>query len=120
MFQYKVKEPNEDPKQALIEKAGITAEFTLEQVEAQEKAWEKTVTELDAKVRVEKAVMDNIERNYPFVSQLDPEHLHAYYMYFKSKAVVVEGEKKLVEWREAIEESKKERTLIEEVINTNK
>lgn len=100
-YEYKIKESKEDPRESVIEKSGITSEFTVHQIEASIKQNAKTVKELTAMEQIESAKVTNVETNHPFVKEMTEADRFAVHMYH-------EAEVKLRVIREKLAEFKKE------------
>lgn len=94
---YKVSEENEDPKLTKIEKRGLVVEFCLDDVLTHEANLKKFLTEVNAKISVEKAKMDNIEHNHEFIKELTDEQVFACYMYQEAKIQHIAATEKLEE-----------------------
>lgn len=85
-YTYKIlKEDKEDFKNSEILKKGITATFSVYELERIEKEVKKQLTEAQAQYNLEAAKMDNIERNHPYVKELDEEKLFTIHMYQEAK-----------------------------------
>jgi pentose-5-phosphate-3-epimerase len=113
-FNYTVIEPNDDYRLAKIEKSGITATFTLAEVEAHEQkllTWKK---EREAENGVERAKMENIRHFHPVVDTLDGMQLTAVALFKESKMTIEKSEAKLKEIDEALKEYADEKALIME------
>lgn len=105
---YKIVEEKEHWKDSVIEKDNIVAKFTIRDFENNIERMQKTLRELEAKHKVELAVMDNIERNHPFVKDLTDEQLNTAWMYQEAKAVVVQYAPRIAEFYEALNAEVKE------------
>lgn len=103
--QYRLLEPNEDYREAVIEKAGITATFTLAEVEAMQGRNKTSKKETEAQIMLEKAKMTNIENHYPFVKDLDGLRLTAAALYKEAKTYVEKAEPMLASLDAAIAEN---------------
>jgi hypothetical protein len=101
-FSYKVVEPNEDYKQAVIEKGGITATFTLTEVEGMQARNKKAKAELEGNIQIRKAEMTNIEQHYPEVKDMSGVLLTAAYLYKEAQAYLNEAEPKVKQIDDAI------------------
>jgi len=106
-FSYKVVEPNDDYKQAVIEKGGITATFTLAEVEAMQDRNKKTKVELESNIAIRKAEITNIEQHYPEVKDMSGVLLTAAYLYKEAQAYLKDAEPKLIQADAAIVENDK-------------
>jgi hypothetical protein len=113
-FSYKVLEPNEDYRQAKIEKGGITATFTLADVEEHEETLRTFKKEREAEITVEEAKMENIRHFHPVVNTLDDQQLTAVALFKESKTTVDKSKAKLKEVDEALAEYATEKALIME------
>lgn len=103
---YKLKEKAENPREAVIEMSGKTIEFTLQDLEGNIKRAEKTVVELEAQAKINRAKMTNIETNYPFVLEMSEKDLFTCHMYQESKALAKVSEMKAEEFKASIETDK--------------
>ena len=84
-YQYQVLVPNDDYKQALIEKKNITASFTLADVEQNVKTLEKIVRECTAQIEVDEATCANIMHFNTGIAELSDEFMNAVSMYYTAK-----------------------------------
>src|SRR4051812_11395501 len=103
-FHYQVSEPNDDYKQAKILKTGITATFSLAEVEEHEATLRTFKKEREAEIMVEKAKMENIRGYHPVVDTLTGVELTAIALFKESKTIVEKTEEKLKDVDAAIEE----------------
>lgn len=97
-LKYRIKESNENPKDAVIEKSGHVITFTLNQIEANTLAMEKIVTEIKAKRDYEYARKSNIEIHHPYVMDFTDEQLYTIHMYQEAKSMVKMADDKLAEF----------------------
>jgi hypothetical protein len=111
-FSYRLSQPNEDYKEAVIEKSGITVKFTLLEVEQHEATLAKLAKETEAQIELEKAKMANIEHFHPEVLQMSGELLTAAALYKESKTYVEKAEPKLTEIHQAMQEYAAEKDTI--------
>jgi hypothetical protein len=111
-FSYKIIEPNDDPKQAKIEKSGITAVFTLAQVEEHEATLTTRRKEMAAELEVEQAKMTNVENFHPEVKDMSGVLLTAATLYKESKTVVEKTTAKIAEYDAALKEYADEKAQI--------
>lgn len=105
---YKIKETNEDPRYSVIEKSGLTSEYTLADIEKNLEHVRKVKMELDAKLRIEKAKCTNIETHHPFVLDLTDEQLSTVAMYAESKEFTQQIPARLEEVEKVLENELKE------------
>lgn len=113
-YNYRLLQPNDDYKLAKLEKTGITAEFTLLEVEGMQARNEKAKREVEGQMKIDRATMVNVEGHYEFVKTLSDRELVAAALYQESKASVAECEKKLVQIESAIKENDE---MIEQVMS---
>lgn len=113
-FNYQLKQPNDDYKLAVIEKSGVTIDFTLLDVEQHEHQLGKMATETEAQIALEKAKMNNIERFHPSVKKMSGELLTAAALYKEAKTYVEKAEPKLAEIKAALVEYADEKAIIME------
>lgn len=105
---YKIKEVNEDPKHSIIEKSGLKAQYTLADIERNIEQVNRVITELDATLRIKKAVIENVERNHPFVKDLDEAGLKAASLYAEAQEYLKQIPIKLEEARNVLSNELKE------------
>lgn len=106
-MEYKIIDAKENPRESVIEMTGQPVKFSLYEMEGNLQNSEKTVKELTAQVEVSAAKMANIEEHHPFVKDMSEQDLFTCHMYQEAKAIVKVGEKKIEEFRVAIETDKK-------------
>jgi hypothetical protein len=116
-MQYKISKKNKDPKEAIIEKSGITSLFTISDIERHEEYLAKTQKEIEGQMIIEDAKADNVLRNNPFLSKWTEKELHAAKMYFEAVAFSSTAKPKLKEIKDQIKMYKKEK---EEIIKQTK
>lgn len=104
-YSYRLLQPNDDYKQAVIEKAGITADFTLLEVDQMQERNKKDRLEVESQLSIERAKMTNIERHHPQVKKMSGVLLTAAALYKESQMMVSELEPKLKHIDAAIEEN---------------
>jgi hypothetical protein len=119
-FRYKLLESNSDYKQSKIEKSGITAVFTLAEVEQHRDRLEQMRKELEAKATIERAKIKNIEDHHPFVKKLSEFELFTAHMYQTALNELKPAEEKLKEVLEAIDEYEQETSHIMETLGFQK
>lgn len=103
-MQFTIKEPNVDPKLAVIEKTGHTVEFTLSDIDQNKKHYARILTEIKAKRDVEAYTMKNIEEHHPEILEMDPMMIHTAHMYEESKLIVAMADDKIKEIEDALAE----------------
>lgn len=105
-FKYVVTEENENKKLAVITKKAVDVEFTMQQLDDQEAALRKRITELKAKRDLDAASVENIEHFHPWVKDVvtDDEKLSTLQLYTRSKMTVNQIEPLLAEWEKALDE----------------
>lgn len=114
---YKIKEENKNWKDTVIEKSGITADFTIRQFEDNIERLGKTLKELEATHKLNLAQMDNIERNHKFVKKMSDQDLNTAHMYWESKQIVAQYAPRIAEFYEALGIEKKEMDEVKEMFN---
>lgn len=80
-------ESKEDPKASVITKTNVEVDFTLNELEANEREFAKMVKQLTAQKQLADAKMTNIERNHPFVMDLSEEQAFTVHMYQEARAM---------------------------------
>jgi hypothetical protein len=88
MHKYKVIEENEDYKLSKIEKTGGVVHFTINDIEADERNYNKLLKELTAKKALEEAKMKNIEDHHPYINDFTDEEKFTVHMYQEAKIMV--------------------------------
>lgn len=90
-----------------VVKKNVDVEFTMQELKDHEHRVHGIIKELEAKVAMEKAAMENVEHFHPeavaLVKELEPLKQHALYVYLRSLANVLEIEPKLKEVQEAFD-----------------
>ena len=120
-FEYKVVEPHDDYKKAVIEKSGVYAEkLTLEECEMQRIKWSDEKREFEGQLVVEKAKADNIEEHHPFVKEMKEEDLYTAWMYYEANRKRVQLEKYIKQRNEALDVYLKEEQHIMDVLGFKK
>lgn len=104
-YQYRLLQPNEDASAAVIEKSGITATFTLAEVEAMQSRNRQAEREIEGQLKIERAKMVNIESHHPKVKEMAGVFLTAVALYKESKTYIAQAEPKLAQVRAAIKEN---------------
>ncbi len=95
------KENKKDFKKSVILRSNLTNEFTLEEVEADEKKLDQMEREMNGQIRVSKAALDNIGRNHPAVVKMSDETLAKASYVYETKQVLQAAERKLKEIKNA-------------------
>ena len=93
VYTYTIEKKNKDPMKAVIAKHGQSIHFTLGDIQNLEVTLKKQLKEAEAQADLEKAKMDNIERNHAFVKKLSDEQLFTAHMYAEAKARFNESDK---------------------------
>lgn len=105
---YRVVEEKPDPGDSVIQKTGLTAEFTLNDMDRDMKYLAKKKDELEAQIAVEAARMTNIERDRPALAEMSEEERQIIYIYTKSASFVKVGKEKIAEIDTQMKEYKDE------------
>lgn len=104
-------------KDRVIIKSGHETEFTLADMEANEKGLEKNKKEIEPVIEHRKAVMKNVSENHPIVLELTPEQRHAVHMYREAEAELETYEKTLARVEEVLAKSAVEKANIYKQLN---
>ena len=112
MIQYKIYKKNKDSKETLIEKSGITAQFTISDIERHEEYLVKSLKEIEGQLTLEDAKATNILNNNIFLMKLSEKEIHASHLYFEAMAFSVTAKPKIKEIKEQIKSYKKEKEEI--------
>ena len=106
MVKYKIKEDTKNPVTTVLEMTGEKREITLGDYEWNIKANEKSVIEIEAQIKLEKAKITNVLRTNPEVETTDKKIRIACYIYERATSVVEVGNQKLEQLIKRIEEDK--------------
>jgi len=112
MIQYKIYKKNKDAKEVVIEKSGITAQFTINEIEKHESYLARTLKEIEGQLMLEDAKATNILNNNTFLMKMSEEDIHAAHMYFEAMAFSVTAKPKIKEIKDQIKSYKKEKEEI--------
>lgn len=96
-YSYRIIEDSEEPGQVRIEKSGITAEFSMQDLETERKQLRKYLDEFKAKRAYEAARVENIEHFHPFVKELTEEQRFTVHMYTEAHRMMEACDKKIPE-----------------------
>jgi hypothetical protein len=91
-----------------IRKTGLTAEFTLNDIDRDRQYLEKKKEEILGKMQIEDAKMQNIDRTNPEIGQMDEHVRQVIYIYQQAFAVCKVGKEKVAEIDKTLEELKHE------------
>jgi predicted nucleic acid-binding Zn-ribbon protein len=123
MFEYKVKEQNEEFDKIVIEKSNITADFTIGDMKSEQLALLKYLKEFKANRDYKQVVMDNVASHHEYVTKFTDEELFTIAMYHEAKDKVKqygdkieEFEKQLKSSEEELAHVKKELNLVEHIV----
>lgn len=109
MAKYKIIDRKAENKlDFVIKKTGFAVDFTLREMHNDMEYNKRMVKELEGKLQIEKAMMENITRNHPYVLDFDDDKMAAIYLYFKSKCEVNAIESKLIDFGIAIKDGNRE------------
>lgn len=92
---YKFVKKNKNVNQAIILKSGLEAEVTIAELAQDVRGWVKTKIEMMSLSGIAKAMMINIERNYPMVMKLNDEQLETIAVYNQKKKQIEAAKKNL-------------------------
>lgn len=112
--EYAIVDENEDPRLSVIEKSNLTATFTIEDMEGEQRLLEKHLKEFHAQRLISDAKVQNIENYHPFVKDLTEEQCFTVHLYQESKAMVHVLDKKIPEFEEQLRLSQEEMALVKE------
>ena len=77
MVTYKIKKNNKNKEEIIIEKSGLTAEFTFSELAIKIREWAKQLKEFKDNKAISTAMVMNIEKNYPKIASMKSEELKA-------------------------------------------
>lgn len=115
--QYKIKDTKEDPLDTVIERSGLTAEFTLRDLNTNIARADKVMKELQGKHDIESAKMANIESYHPFVKDMSDQDINTTHMYAEAKEYVRQATEKMKEVEAVIEADTAQAKIVEELLN---
>jgi len=98
----------EDKLDYVIKKTNFSVDFTLREMHNDMEYNKRMKRELEGKLQIESATMENVKRNHPYVLEFDDEKLAAIYIYFKSKCECHAIENKLLDFEIAIKDGNRE------------
>lgn len=110
-FTYKIALEKKDPLDTVFERSGIKAHLTLREVEVALASNIKLKKQCEGQITVDKAKIENVERNHPVIKTLKPVEIAAVLIYADSMGSISKCEKKIEEVDEAnkiLETTKKE------------
>lgn len=111
-FVYEIIKEETDSNFSTIRKTNITAEFTMAEVYEHLGELERLKNEVQGQIDLEKAAMDNVERNHDdavsLVRSLEPLKQHAIFLWLKSLANLGELEPKISKIDEVIKSYQEE------------
>jgi hypothetical protein len=116
-YKYEITKPHDNPWEATITKRKVDVDFTMQQLDDQQRAIEKRIKELQAKRDMEAAAMENVEHFHPFVKEFSPEDLTTLFVYTQSWKLVNEINPVLKQMEDALAEHLEEVKVIKEQIN---
>lgn len=84
---YTIHKEDKDPKASVIRKSNVDVDFTVHELEANEREYKKMVKSLTAQKELADAKMKNIEDHHPFVMDLTEEQAFTVHMYQEARAM---------------------------------
>lgn len=103
-IKYTIKENNEIPELAVIEKSNISVDITLGETLKNIEYNKNGITQVEAELKIKKAIITNILEHHPDIDKIDEEKLLAYYLYYEAFRYQKIAEEKLKEFYKAQEE----------------
>lgn len=110
---YKVLEAKENPAETIIEKSGMTSQFTLGEIAVDLNLLQKKHDELESQMRIEEARMINIDRTNPEIGAMSEEMRQVIFIYAKAFAFVKVAKEKLNEIDAQVKEYNEEMEVIQ-------
>jgi hypothetical protein len=107
-YTYTVIEEAENAGDAKIKKTGLTAEFTLNDIDRDMKYLQRKKEELEGQMRIEDAKMKNIDDTNPEVGAMSEEMRQVIYIYQKAFSFCKVGKEKVEEIDNQIKEYRQE------------
>lgn len=112
---YQLLEPNDDYRKAIIEKEEWgKVRFSIEDVEKYQNKYSEMKRTLAAQAEIEKAKMDNVISNHPFVKDMSEEDRFTVWFYMDAKKKFDDNEKQIDELLAALKEYADEKEVIME------
>lgn len=102
MFTYKIKEDKEEIVEKVLEKTGITIDFTLNDVIKHQKDLLKEIKGLKGQIDFDKAIVDNVETNHPFVKDFTEEQITALSLWIPKRLQIAKAEKMIKDREEVL------------------
>lgn len=109
---YRVVEEKSDVGESIIQKTGMVAEFTMNDIDRDLQLLRKKKEELESQKAVEDARMVNIDRTNPEVGQMDEKTRQVVYIYERAYAFSKVATEKIAEIDTAIKSYKDEMLAI--------
>lgn len=117
-IQYKIQEPNIDPKLVKIKKTyQEVAEFSLQDIANNEAFINKRRTEIQAQIKIENSKLDNIKEHHPKILELSDMELHTAFLAGEAKNNLKKYEPVLQRLTEQLVELAFERANIKKELN---
>jgi hypothetical protein len=102
MAKFEIVERNEeDPAASKIVKSDFTTEITLKDNEDAHKSNKKGIEQIEAEVKIKKAIMTNIENNHPEIKDIDEKTQMMCHTYHEASRFIKFAEDKLEEFKKA-------------------
>ncbi|MFA6095647.1 MAG: hypothetical protein WC767_02280 [Candidatus Paceibacterota bacterium] len=101
VFTYKVVLEKKDPLDTIIERSGIKAHLTIREVRDALASNLKLKKECEGQITLDKAKIENVQRNHPAIKDLKPVEVAAVLIYADSVESITKCERKLEEIEEA-------------------
>lgn len=118
-LKYTIQTPNEDPKLAVIFKEGITATFTVQEIEQSVASLTKVKQEIQSTVSLQEAYKQNVLDSNPEVKDMDSKVRTACFIYEKASQAVETGLKKLQEIEDVLKGYENDLSEIKKQTNLN-
>ncbi|MCG3219605.1 MAG: hypothetical protein KAR35_11375 [Candidatus Heimdallarchaeota archaeon] len=96
----------------VIEITEMSKNITVGDLLYDEKKNKKSLTEIEAMVKIEKAKITNIKNNHPEVLRLDKKMLIGAYLYYQSSVAVKQGNDKIKQLNNALKNLTKDKKEI--------
>ena len=112
---YRIKKKGSTPNDHLIEKKyEHTITFTISDIEAHERLLAKTLTELEAQMKLETAKYTNVQDNHKWVTKLTPLELHTANLFYETVKMIAALGPKIKEVKKQIKDYRVEKAQIKE------
>ena len=94
-IKYEVVKQEENVGDSVIRKTGMFTEFTLNDIAKDLELYRRQAEDLEGKIKIEEAMMENITRDRPDIAEMSEELRQVIFLYTRSFSVAKESRKVL-------------------------